>query len=293
MLIKRNPADKECSKSSFTERLLWRGNDISLYSLVALATVMIFFCIPSSKRSVYLLPAYPFIAWFASEWFLWLARNRHAASIRIYGAILATVAVIVEVLFVGLHLLPDNIELFSGRKAAANNAMVDALASSGIISWILVGLLFAAGVVWFVWHGKLKRPVAMLGMECVMLFFLFTTLDGGLQPPLLNTKSLKDDAEKITEIIGDQPIYEYIRFGEEATANRYHFFELNFYLEDRMKNFVKHEPVSGYLAMPDDNIEWVRELYSNKGYRFEPVYKIDRPARKEKVTLYWFERKKI
>jgi 4-amino-4-deoxy-L-arabinose transferase-like glycosyltransferase len=41
--------------------------DFQRFSIVAAAVIVIFFCIPSSKRSVYLLPAYPFIALVAAE----------------------------------------------------------------------------------------------------------------------------------------------------------------------------------------------------------------------------------
>lgn len=36
----------------------------TLYSLLAAVIVFVFYCIPKSKRGVYLLPVYPFVAWF-------------------------------------------------------------------------------------------------------------------------------------------------------------------------------------------------------------------------------------
>lgn len=277
------------NETSLLGRFRWRGNDLDLFSLVSLGVVLIFFCLPSSKRSVYLMPAYPFIAWFAAKWFLWLGKRGYYGVIRGYGALIAAVAVIIECLFLAIHLLPADVEIFSGRKAAANNAMVAAIADSGILAWILVGLLFASGVIWFAWRGKSKHSTRMLGLITVMLFFMYTALDGGLQPGILNAKSLKSEAGEIARIIGDEPIYEYIEFGESATANRYHFFELDFYLQDRLKNFVRRNPSSGYLAIPESDVARLQD-FSESGYTFKKVYRIDRPARKEKIEIYSFEK---
>lgn len=268
----------------------WSGSDLDLFTLVSLATVMIFFCLPSSKRSVYLMPAYPFIAWFAARWFIWLGKNGYAWAIRAFGAVLASLAIIVELVFLFVKMPLSEAIVFTGRKAEANMAMLDALRDTGILAWILVALLFGCGVAWFVWKGKLKRPVAMLGAEAAILFLLFSALDGGLQPALLNTKSLKSDAKNIAEIIGDEPIYEFIEFGESATANKYHFFELDFYLGDRIKNFRRRSPRNGYLAIPvSDTERWLPE-FESEGYRFVKAYTVDRPARKEKIAVYRFSK---
>jgi len=49
---------------------------LQMFSLIATVSIVGFFCIPSSKRSVYLLPAYPFIAIIAASFVdAWLART--------------------------------------------------------------------------------------------------------------------------------------------------------------------------------------------------------------------------
>jgi len=59
------------SKRNYTTtalRELWgRATELQRYAFVAAAFIFIFFCIPSSKRSVYIMPAYPFIALLAAE----------------------------------------------------------------------------------------------------------------------------------------------------------------------------------------------------------------------------------
>ena len=44
--------------------ILRNMDDARLYSLLCIVIIFTFYCIPKSKRSVYLLPIYPFIAYF-------------------------------------------------------------------------------------------------------------------------------------------------------------------------------------------------------------------------------------
>ena len=39
-------------------------DDVRLFSLLSIVLIFVFYCIPKSKRSVYLLPIYPFLAYF-------------------------------------------------------------------------------------------------------------------------------------------------------------------------------------------------------------------------------------
>lgn len=262
-------------------------NDVNLYSLIALAMVMIFFTIPQSKRSVYLMPAYPFIAWFMAVWFISLARKGKRLSISIFGWFLAIVGILLEVALIAVSFLPAGVIEFSGRHATENMAMLDSLSHPSWLCWLTVGLVFTISVAWIV--GKLwrKNGVEMLVWESVMIISLFLAFDAGLQPTILNVKSLKQEAMEVDKLIADSKldIYEYITLGENEPANRYHFFELDFYLGDRMKNFSKHKPQEGYLAIiPEELTTWL-SIYEEDGYSATPVYLIAPPGRKEKVAI--------
>jgi 4-amino-4-deoxy-L-arabinose transferase-like glycosyltransferase len=56
---------KENSKITFGS-----STDFKKFSLISVLTVVIFFCIPASKREVYLLPVYPFFALFLARFFI-------------------------------------------------------------------------------------------------------------------------------------------------------------------------------------------------------------------------------
>ena len=69
------------SKADYTItafRRMWRNaSDLQRYAFISAVFIFVFFCIPSSKRSVYILPAYPFIAVLAAESFaVWGERSK-------------------------------------------------------------------------------------------------------------------------------------------------------------------------------------------------------------------------
>ena len=51
----------------------WRSmGDIDAFAFLSFAVIFVFYCIPASKRSVYLLPIYPFLAYFLARYLLWM-----------------------------------------------------------------------------------------------------------------------------------------------------------------------------------------------------------------------------
>ena len=69
---------------------------VRLFSLVALVGILFFYSIPSSKRSVYLMPAYPFIALFLAQYALYITEYRTKVT-RVFAAFLASVVSVVMI----------------------------------------------------------------------------------------------------------------------------------------------------------------------------------------------------
>ena len=74
-------------------------------ALVAAITVIVFYCIPLSKRSVYLLPAYPFMAYAITAL---ITELRETGINRFFGRVMAWLGVIVPLIVIGLAVVPDN-----------------------------------------------------------------------------------------------------------------------------------------------------------------------------------------
>ncbi|MFQ9021275.1 MAG: hypothetical protein ACLR6J_07675 [Parabacteroides merdae] len=68
-----------------------------LFSLVALVCIIFFYSIPSSKRSVYLMPAYPFIAIFLAQYALRHYGNTGRKATRAFAAFMASITAVVMI----------------------------------------------------------------------------------------------------------------------------------------------------------------------------------------------------
>ena len=78
---------------------LFKMNDVRLFSILNIVLVFFFYCIPKSKRSVYLLPIYPFIAYFLAEYILYLRHVRPIA-LKIFGNIIVSFSLLLLVVFI-------------------------------------------------------------------------------------------------------------------------------------------------------------------------------------------------
>ena len=104
---------------------------------------------------------------------------------------------------------------------------------------------------------------------------LYLSLDGVYQPTVLNIKSKKTLTEEIDRIAPESKgkLYEFISEGVFSAGDPIHFFEINFYLGNRIDNFYKTRPDEGFLLVFDyDALQYFPE-FAKEGYKFEPVYK--------------------
>ena len=121
---------------------------LQLFAWVVILTIFIFYCIPKSKRSVYLLPIYPFMGMLLAEYLLALVQ-RGAKVFRISAWIFVALTILLTVTFfaVRLDMIPESI-WGTGKHAAENIAFVNALhtVQLSLPKWLIVFLpLVAAG----------------------------------------------------------------------------------------------------------------------------------------------------
>ena len=113
---------------------------LQLFAWVVILTIFIFYCIPKSKRSVYLLPIYPFMGMLLAEYLLALVQ-RGAKVFRISAWIFVALAMLLTVTFfaVRLDMIPESI-WGTGKHAAENIAFVNALhtVELSLPKWLIV-----------------------------------------------------------------------------------------------------------------------------------------------------------
>lgn len=275
---------KRFSKSGFMQSVR-RAEPMQVFVWLAFGLILFFYCIPKSKRSVYLLPCYPFMAWLMAQYVVWLVANRLSA-VKAYAWLMGVLGVVLSVAFVVLKtgVVPDT--LFHGKHAADNIAMLHSLESISVSpSHLLFALLPAAvGVATIMTLLKkddnLRNRVVWLSLSVVVVLFL--ALDSTFQPAVLNTKADKPLAPQIEQRFDMTKMYSYM------SSPMLHFFSLNFYLGDRIQQFEKVKPEDGVLMIPEDDVEEFKKTVG-RGYCLQRVWQIRRAVEeKHEVGFYKF-----
>ena len=275
---------KRFSKSGFMQSVR-RAEPMQVFVWLAFGLILFFYCIPKSKRSVYLLPCYPFMAWLMAQYVVWLVANRLSA-VKAYAWLMGVLGVVLSVAFVVLKtgVVPDT--LFHGKHAADNIAMLHALESISVSpSHLLFALLPAVvGVATIMTLLKkddtLRNRVVWLSLSVVVALLL--ALDSTFQPAVLNTKADKPLAPQIEQRFDMTKMYSYM------SSPMLHFFSLNFYLGDRIQQFEKVKPEDGVLMIPEDDVEEFKKTVG-RGYCLQRVWQIRRAVEeKHEVGFYKF-----
>ena len=272
---------KKFSKSKFVENAK-KATPLQVFTWLAFLLVLFFYCIPKSKRSVYLLPCYPFMAYLIAEYIVWMMKEKMGA-IKVYAGVIASLAVILVIatLVIRAGGIPDTI--FHGKHAADNIAMLHAIRESthGILFYVCYMFLII-GAYHIFKALKKKEACQMMKYTLVMIIALFITLDSTLQPAVLNTKADKHLAPVIEKKFDTGKLYSYM------SIEMMHFFSLNFYLGDKIQQFDKVLPQDGVLMIPEEDMPDFLEKFG-KDYTFQKVWEVRKTVEwHNKVGFYRF-----
>lgn len=261
---------------------------LKLFTWVVILFIFVFYCIPKSKRSVYLLPIYPFMALLIAE-YLWARVQQGAKVFRLCARIFAGLGVLLTLVFVVVRLgwLPDSI-WGNGRHAAENIAFVQALETTpySIGKWFLIALPLVAAICTFRIIRQRGMTHHLLWAIAGVMLSIFMALDGVYQPTVLGVKSDKRLAACFAEFVPEGPIYSY-------TDRLIRFYCANYYLNDRMRNFMlEHPEGSGYVVLSvKDNERFLEDCRA--AYELEEVYHT--PYRscdlRAEILIYKFKKK--
>ena len=272
---------KKFSKSKFVENAK-KATPLQVFTWLAFLLVLFFYCIPKSKRSVYLLPCYPFMAYLIAEYIVWMMKEKMGA-IKVYAGVIASLAVILVIatLVIRAGGIPDTI--FHGKHAADNIAMLHAIGESthGILFYVCYMFLII-GAYHIFKALKKKETSQMMKYTLVMIIAIFITLDSTLQPAVLNTKADKHLAPVIEKKFDTSKLYSYM------SVDMLHFFSLNFYLGDKIQQFDKVLPQDGVLMIPEEDMPDFLEKFG-KDYTFQKVWEVRKTVEwHNKVGFYQF-----
>jgi len=173
-------------------------------------TVFIFYCIPSSKRSVYLLPCYPFLA-YGVAWLLNVVRIPRIMSV--WANILAALGVLLS------------ITAIVGQFVSFGKITFESLTWN---EWIIAVLPSLAGGWWLATRSRHANGLAGV---CGFTLLLFMCYGGAYAPMVMNPRSdihaARIVAERVPEgapLLSDIPQDSLLRY-----------YSMNFYLDDRIR----------------------------------------------------------
>lgn len=277
---------------------------VKLFTWLSFLLVLFFYCIPSSKRSVYLLPCYPFMAVLIAQYIEWLWTSNHHRVLRVYVCVIAAIAIILTAVYgvVHLGLVPDSI--FHGKHANENIAILHALRDTKLdfTSFVLMLMPFVTAVdSLFLTYRKAMRDKKRVMAYCLFmpLVVLMMALDGVYLPTILNTKSLRPMANYIQRTFPNEPVYQYVE------GSVMHFFGADFYLGDTMDQFEKpvrttvngktvvekKTPSKGVLVVSEKQFKALADRHSDYNFAHVATLKGRVSELKDNISFYRFSMK--
>lgn len=254
-----------------------------LFSLLAIVVIFVFYCIPKSKRSVYILPIYPFIAYFLAEYMLYLLKQKPKVW-RLFSIIIASI---------GGLLLAVLLLIKSGIADRYYSILPDAgyYATALSESWNIVSIISGIVIIFLIYDiYKSKRYLTYNNRYIYSVIALFIgiqlMLDASTLPAILNAKSMKPFADRVATEVPEGKIYSYV------SVPMLHFFIINFYTQDRVVEFEKEAPEEGYLLVGERDFQYIQEKYGQQ-YTFDQTLRSNRKGNdvKDYVLLLNFQKR--
>lgn len=189
--------------------------------------VLVFYCIPDSKRSVYLLPMYPFMA-YGCTWVLHLLRN--SRYLLVWFRIFLGIAIVAPVCLLAAQFVPG---------------LAGVLQPMPWWRWGFALLPTVMAALWLYTRKSTSHPLAGL---CLMIYVLLLSFNAAFAPMILNPKSDRPAAMKVnTNVPANAKIYGIV---EGDSLLRY--YTINFYLGDRLLRAPRWQdvPAGAYVLAP-------------------------------------------
>ena len=252
---------KPVVKTNFARRItegLRSMNSVELFSFLSIVLIFIFYCIPKSKRSVYILPVYPFIAFYIAKLFAYL-RNEKPLALRVTGALLAAIAFIVPL---GVFAVCEGWikpSIFHGKHAVENALLMQNLAAMdfGFLRLLFIIAPIIAAI-YYLFHFRDRFRIVQ--SIFILVFGLYISLEGLFLPLILNPRSDKNVAVRLEQISHQTqcPVYAYV-YSTDAN-NPLHFFTINFYMGNRLQAFDGKQ-AEGQIIVGEEDLKQLEAQY--------------------------------
>lgn len=248
---------------------------IELFSLLAAVLIFVFYCIPKSKRSVYLLPVYPFVGYFIAVYVRKLAQEGKWC-VKAYCWIICLAGILTgaAVWVLAEWGVPSGVN--AGVEAVVEYMRGYAHRFWPVFMWFLVigaGLCLGKGL----WSGKSKNG---FGWTLVYTLCVYCMVQSMVLPAVMNVKSDKSTAQEILRIAGDdQPVYSYM----PDRLSR--FYAVNYYMDDRLRLLETETPQSGLLIVYEGDMSAFKENIGS-AYNVEEIKVFAKKGEKPRKRIH-------
>lgn len=274
-----------------------KADAVQVFTWLSFLLILFFYCIPKSKRGVYLLPCYPFMAVLIVEYMAWLVK-RSLFPIRFYIGFLSIVGFILTVALVILRagLVPDSI--FHGKHAWENIQMLHALSdgsmSLGDILMALMPLLAAClGLMTLMRRRSCFVTSHPVFASTVMTLLVFMAFDGYYKPTVVGCQSLRPVAMQVEQAAKGEPVFALTTINKrEVGDDVLRLYGIDFYLGDNVRQLDVDRPRKGVVVVPAQCKPLLSEPFA-KQYSFKEIMRTEHRAScfKDTIYVYQFARK--
>lgn len=274
-----------------------KADAVQVFTWLSFLLILFFYCIPKSKRGVYLLPCYPFMAVLIVEYMVWLVK-RSLFPIRFYIGFLSIVGFILTVALVILRagLVPDSI--FHGKHAWENIQMLHALSdgsmSLGDILMALMPLLAAClGLMTLMRRRSCFVTSHPVFASTVMTLLIFLAFDGYYKPTVVGCQSLRPVAMQVEQAAKGEPVFALTTINKrEVGDDVLRLYGIDFYLGDNVRQLDVDRPRKGVVVVPAQCKSLLSEPFA-KQYSFKDIMRTEHRAScfKDTIYVYQFARK--
>ena len=265
---------------------------VKFFSALSTIIIVLFYSLPASKRSVYLMPAYPFISIFIARYILYLTEYKpkiikfFACFIGIFACLTGFAALLTVI---AKWFIPENFfdDLTTNTALQAQISHIwRSIYFPQLQSFLLFIILFFSIFYLFKSFRKkfyLKTLYSIFGVY----LSLFLVIDGLFLPAYKNAISLRAVAENIE---AHYPVTEYNMFVMNNLLEYRNMYGLNFYLHNSFRNFEKESPSEGYFLTGKNDFEKVLQNYKTH-YNFSLLEEFPNYTRdgEKVVQLYFFK----
>lgn len=257
-------------------------DSIHQWSAIVAIVVFVFYEIPKSKRSVYLLPMYPFLSLLIADYLVWLFTEHHRV-VKVYAWVISSIGAVFSILLIVLHGVSLESVGFLGHRIIYQLAELQKMPMG--LAYILASS-FPIIVIVAIWYFR-KRINVPIFLSFGVWIACCMTLDGVLNPAIKNSVPDYAFAQAVKAYQPDGKVaFFYIDREEPA-------YVVDYYLDDNVIpcESLKQLPASGYIMLRECNKAVFEQGMSE--FKLHQVLITDNKytSFKGNLLLYKFEKK--